>query len=61
MGAAELAVLEVLWRGEALSIRRITDELYPRGETSDYATVQKLLFGAPGVIEKDAAPDFVIS
>jgi predicted transcriptional regulator len=40
---AELAVLEVLWKGGPLSIRRIADELYPGGRTSDYATVQKLL------------------
>jgi len=40
---AELAVLKVLWkRGEA-TIREITDELYPGGETAHYATVQKLL------------------
>ncbi len=40
---AELAVLKVLWdKGEA-RIREITDILYPRGDTSHYATVQKLL------------------
>ncbi|MEM7263182.1 MAG: BlaI/MecI/CopY family transcriptional regulator [Planctomycetota bacterium] len=40
---AELSVLEALWREADRSIRQITDELYPSGTTSDYATVQKLL------------------
>ena len=40
---AELAVLKVLWDRGAATIREITDQLYPRGETSHYATVQKLL------------------
>lgn len=40
---AELAVLEVLWAGSPLTIRQITDALYPGGGTSAYATVQKLL------------------
>ena len=40
---AELSVLEVLWRGGGLSIRQITEQVYPRGRSSDYATVQKLL------------------
>lgn len=40
---AELNVLQALWaRGEA-TIRDITDELYPDGGVSHYATVQKLL------------------
>ena len=40
---AELAVLKVLWdRGNA-TIRDITDVLYPDGDISHYATVQKLL------------------
>jgi len=40
---AELAVLKILWDQGSSTIRRITDLLYPRGETSHYATVQKLL------------------
>ena len=40
---AELAVLKILWDRGASTIRRITDLLYPDGETSHYATVQKLL------------------
>lgn len=41
--AAELAVLEVLWKRGALPIRDIAGALYPRGGASEYATVQKLL------------------
>jgi len=40
---AELAVLKVLWERHAATIREIADQLYPRGEASHYATVQKLL------------------
>ena len=40
---AELAVLKVLWKQGAANIRTITDVLYPNGQTSHYATVQKLL------------------
>jgi len=40
---AELAVLQVLWEQGPATIRQITEVLYPRGGTSHYATVQKLL------------------
>ena len=40
---AELAVLKVLWDRGTATIREITDVLYPGGDTSHYATVQKLL------------------
>lgn len=40
---AELSVLKVLWEGGPATIRAITELLYPGGETSHYATVQKLL------------------
>ena len=40
---AELAVLKVLWDRGASTIRDLTDLLYPGGEASQYATVQKLL------------------
>jgi predicted transcriptional regulator len=40
---AELAVLKVLWESGPASIREIADVLYPDGQTSHYATVQKLL------------------
>src|SRR5262245_7573024 len=39
----ELAILEVLWGQGPVTIRQITDVVYPRGGTSKYATVQKLL------------------
>ena len=40
---AELAVLRSLWEEGESTIRAIADRLYPGGETSHYATVQKLL------------------
>lgn len=40
---AELSVLEVLWSMGLATIREIRDQLYPNGDTSEYATVQKLL------------------
>jgi len=40
---AELSVLQVLWSMGLATIREIRDQLYPNGDTSEYATVQKLL------------------
>jgi predicted transcriptional regulator len=40
---AELDVLRQLWEAGTATIRTLTDRLYPRGGTSEYATVQKLL------------------
>ncbi len=40
---AELAVLDALWEEGAVTIRQITNKLYDKGTTSEYATVQKLL------------------
>jgi BlaI family penicillinase repressor len=40
---AQLAVLQVLWDRGPRTIRLLTDELYPDGSDSHYATVQKLL------------------
>jgi BlaI family transcriptional regulator, penicillinase repressor len=40
---AELEVLRALWEIGPATIRTLTDRLYPRGGTSEYATVQKLL------------------
>jgi predicted transcriptional regulator len=40
---AELDVLRALWELGPATIRALTDRLYPRGGTSEYATVQKLL------------------
>jgi len=39
----ELEVLQVLWDHGPCTIRRITDLVYPDGDTAQYATVQKLL------------------
>ena len=40
---AELAVLQAMWDGGQSTVRALTDELYPGGGSSEYATVQKLL------------------
>ncbi len=40
---AELGLLRRLWEAGPATIRRLTDDLYPGGGTSHYATVQKLL------------------
>jgi predicted transcriptional regulator len=52
---AELAVLAALWEKPGLSIRGISDRLYPGGGASEYATVQKLLerLEAKGCIRRD--------
>jgi predicted transcriptional regulator len=39
----ELALLRLLWKGGPSSIRKLTDQLYPHGSHSEYATVQSLL------------------
>ncbi len=39
----ELAILDVLWKEGPTTIRQITDQLYPKGKFSEYATVQSLL------------------
>ncbi len=39
----ELALLRLLWTNGASTIRDLTDELYPEGTQSQYATVQSLL------------------
>jgi predicted transcriptional regulator len=52
---AELAVLEVLWDRGPATIRQLTDALYPRGGSAQYATVQKLLdrLEAKGFVTRD--------
>ncbi len=40
---AELAILKLLWRHEQMTVRQLTDSLYPAGSNSDIATVQKLI------------------
>jgi predicted transcriptional regulator len=39
----ELSILQVLWDRGPATRRQVTDALYPGGDTSHYATVQKLL------------------
>jgi BlaI family penicillinase repressor len=52
---AELALLQTLWDRGRLSIRQITDLLYPQGSQAHYATVQKLLerLEAKGFVARD--------
>ncbi len=54
---AELAVLQHLWGRATATIREITEELYPGGGASRYATVQKLLerLEGKGHVTRDAA------
>ena len=40
---AELAVLEVIWREEPVTARRIQEVLYPDAKDSQHGTIQKLL------------------
>lgn len=52
----ELAVLQELWRKPGMSIRQITERLYPRRRTaSHYGTVQKQLerLEAKGFVHRD--------
>ncbi len=55
---AELAILQALWQRGALTIRQLTDLLYPRGGTAQYATVQKLLerLEDKGYVRRDRQP-----
>jgi BlaI family penicillinase repressor len=50
---AELAILQVLWEAKKSSIRQITDALYPKAGSAQYATVQKQL-------ERMEAKEFVV-
>jgi BlaI family transcriptional regulator, penicillinase repressor len=54
---AELAVLQALWDRGSATIRQLTDDVYPRGAASAYATVQKLLerLEAKGCVRRDRA------
>jgi predicted transcriptional regulator len=55
---AELAILQALWDRGALTIRQLTELLYPRGGTAQYATVQKLLerLEDKGYVRRDRQP-----
>jgi BlaI family transcriptional regulator, penicillinase repressor len=52
--AAELRVLEELWRRGDAAIRDLRDALYPRGGNSKFATVQTLLsrLAAKGLVRR---------
>jgi predicted transcriptional regulator len=52
----ELAILQVLWERGGPTRRQITDALYPQGDASHYATVQKLLdrLERKGYVRKDS-------
>jgi predicted transcriptional regulator len=41
--AAELSVMQLLWKEERLSAREVLDRLYPDSATSQHGTVQRLL------------------
>ena len=51
---AELSVLKSLWQRGMATIRELTDDLYPQGGASHYATVQKLLdrLSAKGFVDR---------
>jgi predicted transcriptional regulator len=55
---AELTVLGALWDHGPASRRELTDRLYPGGEPSSYATVQKLLerLEAKGCVRRAPTP-----
>src|SRR5947209_8329033 len=55
--AAELALLQVLWDRGPLTIRQLTEAVYPGGAAAQYATVQKLLerLERKGYVRRDRA------
>jgi predicted transcriptional regulator len=52
---SELSLLNVLWERGRCSTRQLADVLYPRGGTSGYGTVQKLLerLEGKGLVSRD--------
>jgi BlaI family penicillinase repressor len=52
---AELAVLQELWQTPGLSIRQLTQRLYPKRTAAHYGTVQKQLerLEAKGFVHRD--------
>jgi predicted transcriptional regulator len=52
---SELSVLDVLWDRGPSTIRQLTEAIYRRGTTAEYATVQKLLerLEAKGCVARD--------
>jgi predicted transcriptional regulator len=55
---AELGIMEILWDKAPSTIRQLTEVLYPRGGSSHYATVQKLLerLEAKGFVSRRREP-----
>jgi len=53
--AAELSVLEILWKEKTATVRVIAKEIYPDSAKSQHATVQKLLdrLKAKGFVAQD--------
>ena len=51
----ELAVLQQLWQKPGLSIRQLTERLYPKRAAAHYGTVQKQLerLEAKGFVSRD--------
>jgi BlaI family transcriptional regulator, penicillinase repressor len=54
----ELSILQLLWDRGELTIRQLTDRLYPEGGNAHYATVQKLLerLERKGFVVRDRSP-----
>ncbi len=52
---AELSILQVLWDEGAVTVRRLSDRLYPSGGPSAHTTVHKLLerLEAKGYVRRD--------
>jgi predicted transcriptional regulator len=58
MANAELAVMELLWRGERLTAREIRERLYPAAAKAQHGTVQRLLqrLEDKGFVGRDRRP-----
>lgn len=52
---AELAVMELLWRQDRMTARRIREQLYPGATKAQHGTVQRLLqrLEEKGFVERD--------
>ncbi len=52
---SELAVMDLLWRNDRLTARRIKEELYPDADRAQHGTVQRLLqrLEDKGYVERD--------
>jgi BlaI family penicillinase repressor len=52
---AELAVMDLLWKGERMTAREIREQLYPDATKAQHGTVQRLLqrLEEKGFVERD--------